>query len=69
MKFLQELLRIAGYDPERLRLEWISAGEGTRFAEVIADFTEQIRKLGPSAARPDLVPDAEHILRFVNAGS
>ena len=32
----------------RLRLEWISAGEGRRFAEVIEEFTEQIRKLGPS---------------------
>lgn len=32
----------------RLRLEWISAGEGRKFAEVIEEFTEEIRKLGPS---------------------
>ena len=32
----------------RLRLEWISAGEGRKFAEVIEEFTEEIRRLGPS---------------------
>ncbi|MFQ6053225.1 MAG: hydrogenase iron-sulfur subunit [Candidatus Bathyarchaeia archaeon] len=32
----------------RLRLEWISAGEGRRFAEVVEEFTEQIRRLGPN---------------------
>ncbi len=38
----------------RLRLEWISAGEGRRFAEVIEEFTEQIRKLGPSPIMQEL---------------
>ncbi len=32
----------------RLRLEWVSASEGARFSEVVKDFTEQIRKLGPN---------------------
>ncbi len=32
----------------RLRLEWISAGEGRKFAEVIEEFTGEIRRLGPS---------------------
>ena len=38
----------------RLRLEWISAGEGRRFAEVIEEFTEQIRKLGPSPIKQEV---------------
>jgi F420-non-reducing hydrogenase iron-sulfur subunit len=46
--FLEELLRFAGYDPERLRLEWISAAEGPRFAEVVRDFTTRIKSLGPA---------------------
>jgi F420-non-reducing hydrogenase iron-sulfur subunit len=46
--FLEELLRFAGYDPERLRLEWISAAEGPRFAEVVRDFTARIKGLGPA---------------------
>jgi len=32
----------------RIRLEWISASEGNRFAEVITNFTNQIKELGPS---------------------
>ena len=44
----QELVRILGIEFGRLRLEWISSAEGTRFAEVAREFTEQIKSLGPS---------------------
>jgi F420-non-reducing hydrogenase iron-sulfur subunit len=44
----RELVRMLGIDPARLRLEWISSAEGTRFAEVANEFTEQIKALGPS---------------------
>jgi F420-non-reducing hydrogenase iron-sulfur subunit len=40
----------------RVRLEWVSASEGTRFGEVVTDFTNQVRELGPtplSGANPD----------------
>jgi F420-non-reducing hydrogenase iron-sulfur subunit len=47
----QELVRILGIDPERLRLEWISSAEGTRFAEVARDFTAEITSLGPSTLK------------------
>ena len=45
-KLTQELINILGIEPERLRLEWISSAEGTRFAEVAREFTEKIRSLG-----------------------
>lgn len=41
------LLDGLGIDPRRLRLEWVSASEGARFQQVISEFTEQIRELGP----------------------
>jgi len=44
----KELIEILGIEPQRLRLEWISSAEGTRFAEIAKEFTEQIRSLGPS---------------------
>jgi len=44
----KELIEILGIEPERLRLEWISSAEGTRFAEVAREFTEQVQSLGPS---------------------
>ena len=45
---LRELLGFIGISPERLRLEWVSASEGEKFASVVAEFTEQIQSLGPS---------------------
>jgi F420-non-reducing hydrogenase iron-sulfur subunit len=44
---LRQLLAYAGIDPNRLRLEWVSAAEGDRFAHIVNDFTDQIRQLGP----------------------
>lgn len=37
-----------GIEPERFRLEWISASEATKFAQVMKEMTETIKKLGPS---------------------
>jgi heterodisulfide reductase subunit A len=49
---VHQWLKQAGVDPDRLRLEWVSAGEGKRLAEVMTDFTQQLEKLGPSPLRP-----------------
>jgi len=46
-KFLKRILPEYGIEPARLRLEWIAASEGDRFAQVVDEFTDQIRKLGP----------------------
>lgn len=45
------MLEDFGLEPERFRLEWISASEGARFAAVMNDLTEQVRALGPSSYR------------------
>jgi ferredoxin len=47
MHLCRRLLEHSGVNPERLRIEWISAAEGTRFAEIMNDFTEKLRELGP----------------------
>lgn len=44
---LKIMIQELGIDPKRLRLEWISAAEGKKYAETMNEFTEQIRKLGP----------------------
>jgi F420-non-reducing hydrogenase iron-sulfur subunit len=48
---IELLLEDFGLEPERFRLEWVSASEGPRFAEVIRDMTESVRSLGPSPYR------------------
>lgn len=44
---LKTVLQQYGVDPARVRLEWVSASEGERFAQVVSGFTEEIRALGP----------------------
>lgn len=53
MKMTKQVLKKIGIEPERLYLDWISAAEGKRFSEVISDFTERIRKIGPVKQNDD----------------
>jgi F420-non-reducing hydrogenase iron-sulfur subunit len=48
---LKEVVKGLGLEPERIRLSWISASEGTRYAEVTTEFTEKIKKLGKNSAK------------------
>ena len=43
----KKLLEAAGINPDRLRLEWVSASQGNRYAEIVTDFTKQLKELGP----------------------
>ena len=48
---LRRLLHTLGLEDERLRLEWISAAEGSGFAETIKEYVGQLKQLGPSPCR------------------
>jgi F420-non-reducing hydrogenase iron-sulfur subunit len=48
---LKPFLEAVGIGQDRLRLEWIAASEAPKEAEVVAEFTETIRRLGPSPFR------------------
>lgn len=48
VSMVKKLLEVLGIEPKRLRLEWISASEGIKFAEVIKEFVEELRELGPN---------------------
>ncbi|MGV9205247.1 MAG: hydrogenase iron-sulfur subunit [Promethearchaeia archaeon] len=41
------IIKQLGIEPQRVRLEWISASEGKKFADLITEFTEQMKDLGP----------------------
>ncbi|MCK9382466.1 MAG: hydrogenase iron-sulfur subunit [Sulfuritalea sp.] len=43
----KRILADIGVNPDRLRLEWVSAGEGIRFAEIMNEFGAKIKSLGP----------------------
>ena len=55
-----KILKGAGVNPKRLALEWVSAGEGLRFAEIVTKFTSLIRELGPLGQNEGI--DAEKLL-------
>jgi F420-non-reducing hydrogenase iron-sulfur subunit len=43
----KKIMEHMGLNPERLRIEFMSSGEGIRFAEVVDDFIKKIKELGP----------------------
>ena len=56
---LKRAISEIGLDPRRIRLEWVSATEGQRFAKVITEFTEEIKKLGPNPLKLNEVKDED----------
>jgi F420-non-reducing hydrogenase iron-sulfur subunit len=54
------MLQDFGLEPERFRLEWVSASEGTRFARVVNEMVEQVRRVGPSPYRVSAENEVAH---------
>ena len=48
MKLLKKLLEDMAVDPRRVRFEYISASEGAKFASVVTEFVDELKKMGPS---------------------
>ena len=44
---LRRLLSYVGIEPDRLHLEWVSSSEAQKFTQVLSEFTERVRQLGP----------------------
>jgi len=48
MKLLKKFLDEMAVDPGRVRFEYISASEGAKFASVVTEFVDQLKKIGPN---------------------
>lgn len=46
-RVLQKMLDQFGIERDRVRLEWVSASEGEKYARVVESMTENLRTLGP----------------------
>jgi len=57
MHLCKKLLQLIGLSPDRVRLEWIAASEGSRFAEVMSEFAERLRDLGPLGREEEIDPE------------
>ncbi len=47
MNVLSKLLNDLGFEERRLRVEWLAASEGGKFAGIVKDYVEQIKEIGP----------------------
>jgi F420-non-reducing hydrogenase iron-sulfur subunit len=59
---LKNLLSTMGFEKSRFEVKWVSAAEGAKFAEVIREFVEEIKALGPSlmTAEKDIRTEGSH---------
>ncbi|MEN8006858.1 MAG: hydrogenase iron-sulfur subunit [Candidatus Krumholzibacteriota bacterium] len=53
-QLLKRLMVSYGIEKQRLRLEWVSASEGERFARLVDTMTAELKELGPLELPPDL---------------
>ncbi len=51
MAIVKNIFDILGLENDRLRLTWISASEGNKFAQVGTEFTEQILEMGENPTK------------------
>ncbi len=57
----KKLMEMAGIDKRRVRLEWISASEGQRFANIMKEFIDEIKQIGPSPISVSLMEEEKDI--------
>jgi F420-non-reducing hydrogenase iron-sulfur subunit len=48
MTVIRNLLAFTGIDPARLRVEWVSSAEAPKLVQIVTDFSNEIKALGPS---------------------
>jgi coenzyme F420-reducing hydrogenase delta subunit len=60
MRLLRSVLESTPFSPQRIRLDWVSAGDGRRYARVVREMVETIRDLGPVAGGRGEAGDGEH---------
>lgn len=69
LPILQALLSFTGLEPERLRLDWVSASESERYCRIVNEFSTKIQELGPARWKVGHAaagfPAQAEILRYV----
>jgi len=48
IKLLKKLLAEMAVDPNRVRFEYVSASEGAKFASIVTEFVDELKKMGPN---------------------
>jgi F420-non-reducing hydrogenase iron-sulfur subunit len=59
MPLLKKMLAQMGIEDDRVKLDWVSASEGEKFASVVNDITEKVTALGPLSGK--YMEEAQHV--------
>ncbi len=51
IKLLKKLLGEMGVEPQRVRFDYVSASEGHKFASVVTEFVDELKKIGPNPVK------------------
>jgi F420-non-reducing hydrogenase iron-sulfur subunit len=51
---VKKVFEALGFEPERVRLSWVSASEGERFKRVSTEFTEKLQEKGPNPTKAEV---------------
>ncbi len=44
---VKKLLEFIGLEPQRFQMSWVSAAEGTKYTQIIKDFVDELKPIGP----------------------
>jgi F420-non-reducing hydrogenase iron-sulfur subunit len=55
IKLLKKLLDEMAVDPRRVRFEYVSASEGQKFATIVTEFVDELKKMGPNPLKEVIV--------------
>jgi len=44
---IKNLMEYVGIDPIRVKMSWVSASEGHKFADIVQEMTDELREIGP----------------------
>ena len=55
----RKLLEYVGIEPERVQFSWVAASEGPKMAQVVKEFVEGVKKVGPNRLFKDERKDGE----------
>ncbi len=63
VQVFRKILKHIGIYPERVRIEWVSAGEGIRFANFMNEYSAELTKMGP-IGKAEGISEKELTLKF-----
>lgn len=61
LPLLKKMLAQMGIEEDRVKLDWVSASEGEKFASVVNDITEKVRTLGPVSRKYMDIEEAQNV--------